>query len=445
MIAKLRQKLNRDLHFKEILTGSAITFALKMSGMLLGYVVVLMVSRMYGAEGVGFYSLSVSVLTFLAMVSALGMNVSILRYVGQFNKADEAHKLKLLYRYALQLSLPVSLVVSALLFWFAEAIATYVFGNGTYTQALRFVALMVPFFTLQEISVEFIRGLKKLKVSEYLRSVNRPLFNIVLLGACAYLSFSDIMAPLYTLGVGIVAGGIIAYMYIQKHLRYIADTPSESFNKRALLNTSVPMMVTALTSYMMGNISLVLLEIYTTTEEVGIFSVAFKIATLISLTLMVVNTISAPKFSELYWGQKHKELQQILDQSSKLIFFSATAFSVLILVFDKQILALFGTQFVEGSMALTLLVIGQMVNAMTGSVGVFFNMTGKQNIFQLLSLLSLFTTIIFGLVLIPKYEIFGAAISFLIGVVTKNIIAAEYIRIKYGFVTYYTPFLKGKK
>ncbi|MBN2896746.1 MAG: flippase [Campylobacterales bacterium] len=440
MIAKIRQKLNRDLHFKEILTGSAVTFVLKMSGMLLGYIVVLMVSRMYGAEGVGFYSLSVSVLTFLAMVSALGMNVSILRYVGQFNKADEAHKLKLLYRYALQLSLPVSLVMSALLFWFAEAIATYVFDNATYTQALRFVALMVPFFTLQEISVEFIRGLKKLKVSEYLRSVNRPLFNIVLLGACAYVAFSDIMAPLYTLGVGIVAGGVIAYMYIRKHLRHIADSPSEGFNKRELLNTSAPMMVTTLASYLMGNISLVLLEVYATTEEVGIFSVAFKIASLISLTLMVVNTISAPKFAELYWGQKHKELQQILDQSSKLIFFSAATLSFLILVFNKHILALFGAQFVEGSMVLGLLIIGEIINAASGSVGVFLNMSGHQSVLRNIFCIALFVSALIQIVFIPMYGIMAAATAAMIGMIIVNLIPAIYILRKLNFRTYYSPF-----
>jgi len=44
-------------HLKEMLTGSAITFILKISGMLLGYLVVIQVFRRYGAEGIGVYNL----------------------------------------------------------------------------------------------------------------------------------------------------------------------------------------------------------------------------------------------------------------------------------------------------------------------------------------------------------------------------------------------------
>ena len=120
MIQKLKNKLNGDIHFKEILTGSAITFVLKMSGMLLGYVVILIISRQYGAEGVGVYNLTLSLMTFVAMIAAMGMNVSILRYVGQFNKSGEEHKLKLLYRYALELVVPFSLLLAFLLYTFSD-------------------------------------------------------------------------------------------------------------------------------------------------------------------------------------------------------------------------------------------------------------------------------------------------------------------------------------
>jgi O-antigen/teichoic acid export membrane protein len=45
-------------------------------------------------------------------------------------------------------------------------------------------------------------------------------------------------------------------------------------------------------------------------------------------------------------------------------------------------LGLFGSKFTEGNLVLIILVIGQLVNASTGSVGVLLNMSGNQKIYR---------------------------------------------------------------
>jgi len=279
LIKRLKDKLNGDIHLKEILSGSAVTFVLKMSGMLLGYLVVLIISRKYGAEGIGVYSLTLSMMTFVAMIAAMGMNVSILRYVGQFNKNGEEYKLKLLYRYAVELVVPFSLFLAVLIFFFAGSIAENVFHNPVYKQALEFVAFIVPFMALQNINVEFIRGLKKLKVSEFLRSVNQPLINIILLSSLG-LFMVDQLLPLYTLGVGVVTSAMYAMYYIVRKIQKIKPREKNKFSKKELIATSMPMMVTVISSFIMVNVSLFMLEALSTTKEVGLYSVALKISML---------------------------------------------------------------------------------------------------------------------------------------------------------------------
>ncbi|WP_345969910.1 flippase [Sulfurimonas sp. HSL1-6] len=436
MIAKLRNKLNTDIHLKEILAGSAVTFVLKMSGMMLGYIVVLIISRQYGAEGIGMYNLTLSIMTFVAMIAAMGMNVSILRYVGQFNKSGEEGKLKLLYRYSVEMVVPFSLILAGILYFFAETIAINVFDNSVYEPALQFAAFIVPFMALQSISVEYIRGLKKLKVSEFLRSVNRPMINIALLFVIGIFVF-DQMLPLYTLGVGIIVSTFIGLFYINKKIKYYEINNIYDFSRKELVSTSVPMLVTTIASFIIGNISLVLLEIFSTTEEVGIFSVAFKIATFISLSLVVVNSISAPKFSELYWEKKYIQLQNVINHSSRLIFFSSFAMMIMLIVFNEKVMTLFGPKFVSGNMILIILTIGQMINAATGSVGVFLNMTGYQNVLRNIILFAAGISILLNILLIQSYGMFGAAIATAVGTSILNIVAAIYVKRKLGFTTYF--------
>ncbi|MFT7823742.1 MAG: polysaccharide biosynthesis C-terminal domain-containing protein, partial [Sulfurimonas sp.] len=197
---------------------------------------------------------------------------------------------------------------------------------------------------------------------------------------------------------------------------------------------------TAIASFVINNVSLLFLEIYATTKEVGIFSVAFKVSILISIVLMIVNTIAAPKFSELFWTNRHDELQKVIDFSSKLIFGSALFLAVIIIVFKQFILSLFGNQFIQGDIVLVLLVTGQMINAMTGSTGIFLNMTGHQKTLQHLSILGMILTLGLSYILIPKYGMYGACIAFIVGISIKYIFATWYVQAKHGFKTYYVPF-----
>lgn len=377
-------------------------------------------------------------MTFVAMIAAMGMNVSILRYVGQFNKSGEKYKLKLLYRYTVELVVPFSLLLALGLFFFAGVIADNVFHNPVYKPALEFAAIIVPFMALQNISVEFIRGLKQLKVSEFLRSVNQPLINIVLLSIVG-LFIVDELLPLYTLGVGVVVSALFAVYFIVKKLQKIVPESKVEFSKKELVTTSFPMMITAVASFVMGNVSLFMLEAFSTTENVGVFSVVLKIALLISLVLTIVNTMSAPKFSELYWAQNYHELQQVIHHSAKLIFMMSLTMAVVIVIFAEQILSIFGDEFVVGQFALVMLIAGQLINAFTGSVGVLLNMLGHQNILRNIIVIVMVLSVILNYLFIPVYGINAAAVISMLGAILVNVSAACYVKAKLNLRTYYIP------
>jgi len=447
MLNKVSRLINKDIHLKEILTGSVVTFILKITGMLLGYIVILIISKKYGAEGVGVYSLVLSLMTFFAMISTLGMNISILRFVGQFNRGNERYKLKLVYRYALQFVLPLSIFFGIFLYMLADFLSENIFHNSEYKPALKFIAFILPFLTLLNISVEFIRGLKELKISEFLRSVGRPIVNILLLSTAGLYIVNKIF-PVYTLGVGIVISSMFSYFFIQRKIKYLKKNKKNDniFSQKEFFITSFPMMISAVASFMMGNISLVMLEIFSSTKDVGIYSVVFKLATLISLVLVVVNTISAPKFSELYWQEKYDELQKIITQSTLLIFFSSVIIALILIVFRKSILALFGDEFIVGSYPLIVLIIAQLINSVTGSVSILLNMSGNQKVLRNILLVTTVLSIVSSYFLVVNYGVDGAAYSVVFNMALLNIVAAIYVKQKLGFVTYFSPFaLKYKK
>ncbi len=443
IINKYKVKLNNNLHFKEILYGSANTIVLKVIGMLLGLAVTLFISKKYGAEGIGLYNLSIRTIALFAIFATLGFGTSILRYVGQFNKKGSEYKLKLLFRHSVQIVLPFSAVLGILLFLTSDLIANGLFHNIKYKEPFRILSLAIPFLAILNISVQFIRGLKSIKISEFLRTISRPAFNIILLISIGSF-IHHYLLPIITFTIALSLTTIISVSYIYYRLHSIQNSSKISFTKNELLKTSFPMLIILIMGFLQVNISIYFLEVYTSTDQVGIFSVSLKLASLISLVLMSVNTISAPKYSELYWSNQQKELQKVVFYSSKLIFIISVLVAAIIIIFLKPILNIFGSEFAQGKIVLLVLILGQIVNSLSGSVGFLLTMTGNQKILSNIILLVLPINILLSIIFIPMLGIFGAAIVNMIAVSFVNIICVIFVYKRLAILTLYIPFLSVK-
>lgn len=438
MLGKIKSKLNKDTNLKEMVSGSLIAFIFKMGGMLLSYLVIYFISKKNGAEGVGYFSITSNILILLAMIAAMGTNVSVLRYVGQYNNDRDHYKLRSLYLNFVKLAFPIALILGSCIVIFSETIAQLIFKDLEYANALIAVGIMLPFFTLDLIAIEFIRGLKKLKISEFIRSVSRPVIILI----CLYIYWSDSIENIliiYFFCSAIILNSIVSStVVIATIIPLKRGRGSESLNQ--LFKVSFPMMITSISAVLMGSISLFILKYFSTGENVGIYDVAMRFSMLISIILIVVNTVSAPKFAELYWANKTKELQVVISQSVKIIFLGALVISIIIAAASFPLLNFFGTEFTKGQVPLFILILGQLFNAATGSVGLFLNMSGRQNILRNTALLSLGIQLILSIILIPIMGMTGAAIASTSGGILWNLLCILYVKRELNIKTYYFLF-----
>jgi O-antigen/teichoic acid export membrane protein len=443
MVGRFKKILEADIHFKDIVKGSLITFVLKIGGMGLSYLLIYLISKQAGATGVGFFQVMLQILTVLGMVLGLGMNISVLRYVGQFNNEENRPKMHLLYKYFVQTVAPIAIAVGVLLYFGADYIVRWAGKEQEYADGLKLVGIVLPFFTINQISVEFIRGLKKLQISELVRSVLRPLVMILGIVIFFYDSLSNIDI-IYLLVVGLIINSLVSRWVIWKALKKVPKT-TVNFERKELMKTSYPMLATGLSSSLLVAMPIFFLDYYTTQAQVGIYSVALRLAGLVSLVLLVVNTIAAPKFAELYWAGKMQELQKVITQSTKLMFWVALSLTAILIVGGDFLLQFFGEEFKEGYWVLVILSLGQLVNAATGSVGVFMNMSGRQRFVRnLIITMIIVQTILMLSVFYLSQEnqllliSFSAAIILIIQNLTLVILLKKTSKIK----TYYLPLVK---
>jgi O-antigen/teichoic acid export membrane protein len=219
------------------------------------------------------------------------------------------------------------------------------------------------------------------------------------------------------------------------------------FSIRKHLIISVPMILTSFIQLLNGRVDTVMLGLFESqsTGDVGVFTVAFKIAVVTNFMIGAIKSIAMPKISELFWSGRMVNLNQMISKSTRIIFLFAAPVSALLIIFPDQLLSLFKPEFVIGSNTLRIFAVSQLIDASCGLVAVFLNMTGNQIFFTRLVAITTSANILLNWLLIPIYGMEGAAIATLISTASWNIIGAAFIWRKYGVATFFRPQLLWSK
>ncbi|RMA93317.1 flippase [Hydrogenothermus marinus] len=454
MIAKLKDKLNKDIHLKELLKGSSIAFVIKVLGLIAGYIFTLIITRGYGAEAMGIFALSFTVLQIASVVGRVGMDTALLRFVAEYSSQGKWDIVKDIYKKAIKLVIPISLILSILVFLLSPYIAEYIFHKPYLFKYFQIVSIGILPFVLLYIHTESIRGLKKIKEYMFLQQAGIFILSSIILGLITFFIYKNFLhirdisqIPLLVFIFSIIIISITAYFlwikFIQKRQEQKIDKEKLSYAK--ILHVSIPMLFSSSLALIMGWTDTIMLGMFRTEEEVGIYNVALRLATVTSITLMAINTIAAPKFAE-FWGKKDIEgLSKVAQQSTKIVFWTSFPILIIFLIFPKQILDIFGEEFKAGALALIVLTIGQFVNAVAGSVGYILDMTGNQKFVQNIIFIGALLNIILNYLLIPIFGILGAAIASAISMIFWNFMFS--IKVKYILKTwiFYPRLYKRRK
>ncbi|MFB2895357.1 polysaccharide biosynthesis C-terminal domain-containing protein [Aerosakkonemataceae cyanobacterium BLCC-F50] len=108
--------------------------------------------------------------------------------------------------------------------------------------------------------------------------------------------------------------------------------------------------------------------------------------------------------------------------------------SLLLMTFTEPVLSLFGSGFIAADWSLKVLVFGQLVNALCGSVGYLMIMTGHQNQSFRVIFCSALLNVVLNAILIPFFGIVGAAIATSFTMIVWNvwlsILVVKYIGVR---------------
>ena len=98
-----------------------------------------------------------------------------------------------------------------------------------------------------------------------------------------------------------------------------------------------------------------------------------------------------------------------------------------ILVFSRELLSIFGTEFEKGTGVVVLVCFGQLVKTLVGHAGPMLAMIGKTSMNLLITIITLVLLAVLNLVLIPKFGIIGAGVANLATVTVTSLLELYFI------------------
>jgi O-antigen/teichoic acid export membrane protein len=435
MIQNFKKKFSYNIHFLELLKDSSIAFLYKILGMGLGYLFTLLIARWYGADMLGVYTISLTILNIIVVFSVFGFDNTLLKFIAKYASENKPYLFRELYLKALLISLLISIIFTILLFFTIDFLAM-LFENKNLISFLKIACFAIIPYTFLKINVAMLKGLKKTKLFSFFEMMSIFLLTTLLfIFLHSFLIQKELIIISNVLAIFISA--ILSFIGLKKYIS--VKSSRQHLGYKSIIRNTSPMLLSSSFILIIGWADTIMLSLFRAESEVGVYTLLIKLAGLTSLTLIAINSITAPKFSEFYAKNDLNGLKQIVYQSSKMIVYSSLPIILFLTIFSEYILKVFGEEFVIGMSALWILMIGQFVNVMSGSVGYLMQMTNKQTVFQNIIIGAFLINIILNYLLIPKFGMNGAAFASMTSMLFWNISSVIYINRTMGILTLYLP------
>lgn len=384
-------------------------------GSLLVLLVTLVIAKKLGAESSGLYFLGFAVITFLANLSRLGLDNAVLKLVSINYHYDDGVVASIILT-ALIIIGGVGLALSFLILNWSEFFSLLLFENQRVSIV---IDKMVPYMVISSwcfIIAMALQGMQKLIQSIFVTNIIINIFFLVFLYLIDGLSALRAVEILFFSAVINLSFGIYFLRPIFRKGLKIRLVWKE------LITLAKPLFIIVLCNQTLLWLGQIVLGIYGTPAEVSNFAVAQRISMLVSFFLMAINLVVAPKYARLYNSNDSVALKKLVALTGRINVAITIPIVSIVILFSESFFAYFGDGYDKASFALIILALGQLLNAITGSVGYLLSMTGHEKKMRNNSVASALFMLVLSFTLIKFYGVNGAAVATAFCVALNNLL-----------------------
>jgi O-antigen/teichoic acid export membrane protein len=410
-----------------VLRGSLLSIALRVAGVLIGYASHVIISRLLGVHGYGIYVIGLSWALVLTLPARMGFDQSPLRYATVYRETGQNASLHAFIRVAIGSVTLASIAIGSLFVLVGTAV-----GAGQLSVIIGAALLILPQALLGVLSV-IIRSSNRIFATQFYDQLLRPALLIALLVSLAGTTKS--MGPGNVLAIHALAAFMalgIMIIHFRKIFGPWRGVRRDYQGARQWLAVSMPLLVITFAQELLNQLEIILLGYFGDARQAGLFSAAWRLASLVMFALGTFGVLCGPLVASAYHRKDWAGLNRLVQFAARLATISAGAIIMILVLAGKPLLHLFGPEFDAAYRPLLALVVGGAVNSFTGIVAYLLTMTGRERVGMSIFCGALGLSLILNLLLIPWLGALGAAIASSAALSAWNLAMVFYVRRAFG-------------
>lgn len=419
----------------QLLRGGAGSLAIKAVHAALAFALAVVLARTLGPEGYGVYSFALAITMLAAIPAQVGVPQLVVRETAKAQANGNYGLMRGLWRWgnvAVALFSALALAVVVGILWFTD-----IGGDGARVATLMIGIALIPVIALANVRGACLRGLRKVVQGQLPESIIRPALLLFLVLVWGTWFVEDELNPQMAMGFYVLAAVLAfiigAWLLRRSRPAELGERPVPEYHSSAWRKAVIPLaMITGL--QLINNYAdLIILGIFRTDEEVGIYRAVFQVALLVIFGLQAMNQVLQPHFARLYEQGEMAKLQRLVTTSARAILALALPPVLIFMVFGAELLGwVFGDAFRAGGVALAILAAGQLVNAGMGSVGMLLNMTGHERDTMHGITVAAASNVVLNVILVPPFGMVGAAAASALTLVLWNLLLRNFVNSRLG-------------
>jgi O-antigen/teichoic acid export membrane protein len=415
--------------------NALIAFAIRVVSAAIAFISQIVMARMMGQHEYGIFVFVWVLVVLVGNLSCLGFHSAQIRFLPQFEASNDVERIRGLTAtarlFALISSTSVLCVGLLALHFLGGLIEPY------YVTPLFIALFIVPMIALGDTMEGTARANSWAIVALSPTYIIRPLLIL------AFMLLAVRLGAVKTAETALVASLAATYVTtvaqffnITWRLRRRFDRGPAQVEFVPWFKVAVPIFLIEGFIFLLTNSDTVVTGLFLAPTDVAIYFAASKTMALVQFVYFSVKAATAPHFSALFAAGDRPALARFSSQSVRWVFWPSLVVGSAALVLGNLLLGMFGEGFTAGHSVMVILFLGIMCKAAVGPGEVLLTMAGEQSLCVKLYVVALASNIGLNVLLIPLYDIDGAAAAAALAMLVEAILLHVAVRRRLGITLF---------
>ena len=435
---------------KDVARGSALNLIGAGVAAVTTLALTVVITREYSKPVAGAFFTAISLFLIVESAAGLGAWVGLVNFIARLRRLGHEDRVPAILRAAVVPVVLVSLACTAGMLLFAEPLARLLLSGhlgkdgaapATVADALRALALALPFAALADTLLGAARGYRAMKPTVVVDKIGRSSAQLIGVMIAVAAGSVALLAPLWA--VPYVPAAALGWYWLRRVRRDhrpgagAAREPGTtgargnavsvgagvgSATSRGFWRFTGPRAVANLAQITIQRIDIVLVAIMRGPVEAAIYTAATRFLVAGQFANSALSQAAQPRFAELFAVDDRRGANVVYRATTAWLVILTWPLYLLAVIYGPEILSIFGHSYRAGDMVMVILGLTMLVATACGQVDMVLITTGRSSWSLANGLMAVGVNVGLDVLLIPRYGITGAAIGWSAAIIITNLV-----------------------